>query len=300
MERPSVLIVDDEAVNLHILRYFLQEDYKVYTASSGGQAIQLLESITVDLILLDIVLPDMSGHDVCQRLKSDAATHDIPIIFVSGRGSTPDVVRGFELGAADYVGKPFQPLVVKARVKTHVEQKIMRDRLRSYAELDSLTLLANRRRFDETLEKEWRRCQRNGQPLSLILSDVDFFKRYNDTYGHPAGDLCLRTVGNHFGTALRRAGDLAARYGGEEFVILLPETSLESALHVAEVLRAKIEDSAMPHAGSLISSVVTVSLGVASTVPSEDNSPKDLVAIADQQLYQAKSCGRNMSCGAPL
>jgi diguanylate cyclase (GGDEF)-like protein len=193
----------------------------------------------------------------------------------------------------DYITKPFSLPIVKARVGTHLELKRCRDLLRAHAFVDGLTGLANRRRFDEALSQAWALAVRQRSSLGLVLLDVDHFKAYNDAYGHPAGDACLCAVGRALTTALPRVSDLVARYGGEEFVVLLPGTGLEGARDVAETLRRAVEAISLPHAHSSAADHVTVSLGVASMIPSLDLEAASLVQAADQALYRAKQDGRN-------
>jgi len=247
-----------------------------------------------DLILLDIMMPDLDGLAVCRRLKSDSRTREIPVLFLTALGGEADEMRALEAGGIDFILKPISPPVLAARVRNQLELKHQQDRLRNLSLLDGLTGIANRRRFDQYLEMEWQRCSRNSQPLSLVMGDVDFFKAFNDGYGHGRGDDCLRAVARVFGMALRRPADLAARYGGEEFVCVLPETDQEGARIVADQIMAQMEDLAMPHAFSAIARHVTVSVGIATSVrPSLGRSWKTLVEEADMWMYEAKGRGRN-------
>jgi diguanylate cyclase (GGDEF)-like protein len=245
------------------------------------------------VILLDVMMPKMDGYEVCTRLKTDPATADIPVIFITGMDETEAESRGLELGAVDYVTKPFKPVVVRARVHNHVELKRARDRLLALAATDGLTGLANRRRFDEALQSEWKRLQRTGSELGLIMLDIDHFKPFNDTYGHLAGDDCLRNVAGVLAGEMLRGPDVAARYGGEEFACILPETTLAGAVAVAERIRAGIEALGIPHSGSKVVPVVTASLGVISVLCTGVTRPEDLLLAADACLYRAKSEGRN-------
>ncbi|MFD1625875.1 diguanylate cyclase [Azospirillum griseum] len=296
--RPKILVVDDIPSNVHVLSRILKDDYDIYFATDGEKALDLVQTRLPDLVLLDIMMPGMDGYEVCARIKADPATHDIPIIFISAKSEVEDETRGLEVGAIDFITKPISPPIVKARVRNHLLLKRQTDLLRSLSFLDGLTGIANRRRFDETMAREWRRCARSRQPLSLILLDVDHFKTYNDHYGHQAGDECLRAVAAVLADRVKRTGDLVARYGGEEFVCLLPETEGEGAMQVAERLRSAVADSAIPHAQSLVASHVTISLGVATVIPTMDVAPATLTQTADQLLYQAKRSGRNRAQGA--
>ena len=241
-------------------------------------------------------MPGMDGFEVCRRLQTDPATRDIPVIFVTARDDERDETHGLAIGAVDFISKPINPAIVRARVKTHLTLKRQADLLRDWAYIDSLTGVSNRRAFDERLALEWGRAQRQRSALSVALIDIDYFKRYNDHYGHPAGDVCLRQVAAVLKGGLMRPTDLLARYGGEEFVALLPDTGAEGALQVARQLGRRVGAAAIEHAGSAVSNRVTVSLGVA-TWPQEDvDSAASLLRAADARLYRAKAQGRDQVC----
>lgn len=296
-ERPRILVVDDQPANIQTLYQVLKGDYDVAMATDGSQAIALCQRRPPDLVLLDVVMPGIDGFEVCKRLKADSATRDVPVIFVTARDSTEDETQGLEVGAVDFITKPVNPPVVRARVRTHVELKRQADFLRSMAFNDGLTGVANRRWFDERLQVEWLRCRRNKLPLSLILLDLDHFKPYNDHYGHQAGDDCLREVAGAMKARLGRPADLLARYGGEEFVCLLPETPYEGARAKAEDLGRAVFELQLAHAGSPTAPVVTISRGVATAAPAVEGSPGELLARADERLYAAKHAGRNRTEG---
>ncbi|AWU94451.1 diguanylate cyclase [Azospirillum ramasamyi] len=291
--RPKILVVDDIPSNVHVLSRILKDDYDIYFATDGEKALDLVQARMPDLVLLDIMMPGMDGFEVCRRIKSDPATHDIPVIFISAKSEVEDETRGLEVGAIDFITKPISPPIVKARVRNHLLLKRQADLLRSLSFLDGLTGIANRRRFDDAMTREWRRCTRSHLPLSLIILDVDHFKAYNDEYGHQAGDECLRLVAELLADRARRPSDLVARYGGEEFVCLLPETDGTGAIRVAEGFRAAVAEQRIPHAQSPVAPFVTISLGVATVTPSADGSPERLAEMADQLLYRAKRAGRN-------
>ena len=291
--RPKILVVDDIPSNVHVLSRILKDDYDIYFATDGEKALDLVQARMPDLVLLDIMMPGMDGFEVCRRIKSDPATHDIPVIFISAKSEVEDETRGLEVGAIDFITKPISPPIVKARVRNHLLLKRQADLLRSLSFLDGLTGIANRRRFDDAMTREWRRCTRSHLPLSLIILDVDHFKAYNDEYGHKAGDECLRLVAELLADRARRPSDLVARYGGEEFVCLLPETDGTGAIRVAEGFRAAVAEQRIPHAQSPVAPFVTISLGVATVTPSADGSPERLAEMADQLLYRAKRAGRN-------
>lgn len=291
--RPKILVVDDIPSNVHVLSRILKDDYDIYFATDGERALDLVQARMPDLVLLDIMMPGMDGFEVCRRIKADPAIHDIPVIFISAKSEVEDETRGLEVGAIDFITKPISPPIVKARVRNHLLLKRQTDLLRSLSFLDGLTGIANRRRFDDAMAREWRRCARSNLPLSLIILDVDHFKAYNDHYGHQAGDECLRMVAELLSDRARRPSDLVARYGGEEFVCLLPETDGPGAVRVAEGFRTGVAECRIPHAQSPVIPYVTISLGVATVIPSADGSPEQLAEMADQLLYRAKRTGRN-------
>lgn len=289
----TILVVDDSPMNIKILHEILHGEYRVLFATSGAEALTTVAAALPDLILLDIMMPEMDGYEVCRRLKDDPRTRRIPVIFVTALADQEDEAKGLALGAIDYISKPVNQAVVRARVKNHLELKKYQDFLQNLALLDGLTGIANRRNFDERLAAEWKRAKRNRLPLSLLLLDVDYFKLYNDHYGHAEGDECLRRIAAVLRQGTTRPADLAARYGGEEFVILLPETDRKGAAVTAEKVMATVTELAIPHAYSKVASHVTVSIGATSLTPNEERTPEQLVKAADQALYQAKEQGRN-------
>ncbi len=410
--KPAILIVDDAPDNLGALRsMMLRQGYQTFVATSGDRALDIAQRVKPDLILLDIVMPGIDGLETCRRLKAHPATTRIPVIFMSARGETEDIVAGFDTGAADYIPKPLRLEEVCARVRAQLRlrsgsdtQSEQTDRLRmivnsmdqgllivegcgrvQYANpacdrylgyapeelvgqslkdlldchepgccegldamtygtrevkirhrdgalramdltmtpmhaadglfvvllhdithhkqsedalqraalLDPLTKIANRRHFDAFLDKEWHRAIRNAQPLSLVVLDVDHFKLYNDTLGHAAGDVCLQKVAQTLQDHAARPTDLAARYGGEEFVLLFAETPAESALRLAEMIRAAVAALEIPNPRSTTSTWLTVSVGVATIVPTQLDAIDNLFVCADRAMYAAKAGGRN-------
>ncbi|MBA5608112.1 diguanylate cyclase [Duganella sp. FT3S] len=417
----AILIVDDAPDNLGTLRKMMvQQGYQTFVATSGERALQIARRVHPDLILLDVVMPGMDGFETCRQLKSHAATQRIPVIFMSARTETEDVVAGFDIGAVDYIGKPLRMAEVCARVRTQLQirsnsenqeeqaerlrtivnnmaeglliiesdgriqftnpacdkylgyqenelagrsitellnpmvaqeyldyferyaaapqtahnhgtreviirhrngssvcmdltltpmylrqplfigllhdithHKQSEDALQRAAMVDPLTMIANRRHFDAFLEKEWQRALRSGMPLSLVVLDVDHFKLYNDTLGHPAGDACLQQVAQAIASHALRPTDLAARYGGEEFVLLFAETDADSAYLLAESIRAHVESLQLPHPRSPTSPWITVSIGVSTIQPHQLDSTESLFVAADRVMYVAKESGRN-------
>jgi diguanylate cyclase (GGDEF)-like protein len=325
----SILIVDDTPENLTVLRQMLTENgYRVRPALNGKTALTSAENDPPDLILLDIMMPGMNGYEVCQKLKSNERVRDVPVLFISALDEAIDKVKAFKEGGLDYITKPFHLEEVLARVKTHltlrnVQMKLQDQNIRLQKEieyrkqaeasleksnlhletankeleklvgLDGLTKIGNRRYFDEYLDRECQRLTRENGSLALILSDIDYFKNYNDTYGHLAGDDCLKQVAQGISNSLKRPADIVARYGGEEFVIVLPNTDLNGAIGVAETIKSEIANLKILHEQSAVSQYVSLSFGVSCTRPDQKRSPEALINTADQSLYQAKASGRN-------
>lgn len=290
--RPRVLVVDDQPMNIRVLHELLRDDCEVTMALDGERALAMCQEQPPDLVLLDVVMPGIDGLEVCRRLKADAATADIPVIFVTGQESVEDEVMALEAGAVDFITKPVKPVVVRARVHSQLLLKLQGDMLRQIASLDGLTGVANRRRFEEMLQAAWRTGLREHAPCALLMIDIDYFKKYNDHYGHPAGDACLREVAQALASCMSRPYDLIARYGGEEFVALLPGTDADGAAEIARRMLEAIAHLDREHAASPVSMHVTVSIGGASCVPLRKEGAMQLVERADAQLYIAKRGGR--------
>ena len=298
--KPKLLVVDDQPINIQVMHQVFGGDYQVFMATSGPQALAICKTNPPDLVLLDIVMPGMDGFEVCSRLKADDATCNIPVIFVTAHTDAAQETHGLGLGAVDFIAKPVNPAVVRARVKTQLTLKFQSDLLRKLVFLDGLSGVYNRRYFDQQLGIEWARSTRSSFPLSAIMIDVDHFKLFNDRYGHQSGDDCLRQIAVALKVCLKRPGDLVARYGGEEFACILPDTPFDDAMSLANDLERKVRALAIPHESSSVAEVITVSVGVATrTVDSADDAAA-LVGLADSQLYNAKQSGRGRVCGARL
>ncbi len=291
-KRATVLIVDDMSANIAILYELLGGDYDVKAATSGQDALIIARSDEKpDVILLDIEMPVMDGYAICKELKASPATNGIPIIFVTARNSPEDEEYGFNLGAVDYIVKPFYPEIVRVRVKNVVDMKRKSDMLEELSMVDGLTHIANRRSFDESYTRLFRESERENRSLSVMMIDVDYFKNYNDHYGHGKGDECLIRIAAALNGVLKRPGDIVARYGGEEFVVLLESIDLQGVEIVAQHLLEAVRDLNIPHKYSDVAEGVTISIGIAEKTG--EMTPETLLKHADDALYEAKKRGRN-------
>jgi len=315
----SILIVDDDAALVDKMVAVLRtEGYPTLTAGSAGEALNLLENAAsvnseVELVLLDLFLPDLLGVEVCGRIKASPSIREIPVIMMSVPGNESFIREAFELGAADYIEKPFGNIELLTRVSLALRLKSEMDvrnrqsqqlqslmeqlrrtneQLLQWSLVDTLTGLHNRRFFDLFVESEFNQARRESKPIALVMIDVDFFKRYNDSLGHQQGDDCLRRLGEVFSQIVNNDFNMVARYGGEEFAVVLPETNVEKAVVIAESLRLAVAGLGLPHPRSPLGHV-TISQGVASCIPDDGRQASQLIEAADQSLYQAKQRGRN-------
>jgi len=304
----KILIVDDSPTSRAALKSLLERmAHSVVEADDGKKGLEMYQQDRPDLVLIDVVMPVMDGYEAARRMRATGADEWVPIIFLSSKEDDQDLNRAIESGGDDYLVKPVSFVVLNAKIRAlqrldamHGKQlEMSRDLAAANRELeklshqDGLTGIANRRYFDGYLSTELRRAAREHQPLSLILSDVDQFKAFNDCYGHQAGDDCLRRIAAALGSVGRRPADVAARYGGEEFAMVLPGTDLDGAVDVAQSVSRVIDSLAIAHARSTVSKSVTLSQGVVSLTPEKESPPEDLIQRADQALYQAKQQGRN-------
>lgn len=291
--RQRILIVEDVRLNAQILVNVLKDDYDLMVANNGLEAMEMVREQMPDLILLDIIMPEMDGYAVCAELQSNPKTREIPILFLTALEGDQNEAYGLELGAMDYIRKPFSMPIVQTKIRNHLELKRYKDLLKRDSRIDGLTRVPNRRRFDEAFAEEKHRAIRSKKPLSVLMIDLDLFKVYNDTYGHLQGDDTLKLVAKTLHNTLQRPGDLLARWGGEEFVALLPETDCVGALAVAENLRLAIIELEIAHEASTVAKIVTVSIGAASALPGHIASYESLMQRADEAVYRAKDLGRN-------
>jgi diguanylate cyclase (GGDEF)-like protein len=292
-----ILVVDDAMENVQILHQALRDEHEVLFALSGEKALEVALAQQPDLILLDAVMPGMDGYAVCAALEASPRLQDIPVIFVTALSQPEDETRALEAGAVDFISKPFNVAVVRARVRSQLTIKRQADAMRELSMTDGLTGMANRRHFNDRLAAEWRRCARAGVPLSLIMIDIDHFKLYNDRYGHQAGDVCLQQVSAAMKRCAARPQDLLARYGGEEFILLLPQEGPEGVAAVAQRIQDEVRKLALPHEASPTAATVTISMGLATAMPPlEPQDANTLIRSADGNLYRAKQTGRDRYC----
>ncbi|MDR3333633.1 MAG: diguanylate cyclase [Treponema sp.] len=292
----KILAVDDDRANVSILHRILSPEYTVLTANSGERALKYAVEEQPDIILLDIILPDMNGFDILVKLKENPLTREIPVIIISGLNSEQDEEKGLCLSAVDYITKPFNNTIVRARIKTHIDIISHRRVIEKLSLIDPLTDIPNRRAFNDRIQMEWKRAIREKNPLSFLMIDLDNFKHYNDTYGHLQGDRLLKTVAQIFVDSAKRPADMSIRWGGEEFAVLLPHTDLKAAHIIAERIRSRVESTQVPITGGTLMTSITLSIGLASIVPTQDSSINDFIALADKYLYQAKDTGKNRIC----
>jgi diguanylate cyclase (GGDEF)-like protein len=289
----KVLVVDDTAINRQVLADLLKTDHTVILAKSGEQALALAQQHLPDLILLDVMMPEVNGYEVLRQLKSDPRTAAIAVIFITGLDTPEDEEHGLTLGASDYITKPFNLAVVRARVRCHLQLARQRRMLETLANIDGLTEIANRRHFDDRYATEWARAVQHGRLLSVAILDIDFFKDYNDRAGHAMGDRVLQAVASELANGMSRSTDLVARYGGEEFALLMPDTDIDGAVQLADRLREATGSLPIPHPDANDTNRITVSLGGATLQPGKYESASGLLKAADDHLYRAKKEGRN-------
>ncbi len=305
---PLILIVDDDLFMRKILvRYLERENYCVIEAADGMEALELYQERQPDMILLDAMMPILDGFECCSRLQELPNGDHTPVLIITALEDRESVDRAYEVGASDYVTKPIHWAVLRQRVRRLLDQANLRQQLEAanqqlavlvkelqrLVSIDGLTQVANRRRLDSYLEQECNRAIREHIPISLVLCDIDFFKNYNDNYGHQEGDRCLQEVAQAISKATNRPADLVARYGGEEFAIVLPNTDSEGGLNVAVRATEIIRSLQLPHNYSQAANHVTISCGVATLIPSQHFQTKNLLKAADLALYTAKAEGRN-------
>ena len=299
----KILLVEDSATLHYAMRnYIIEAGHTPLVAQSGEEALQMLETTPVDMIIMDVEMPGLNGFETTRLIREWLGGHWIPIIFVTGRNEDESYREGIEAGGDDYLIKPVSAMIIKAKIRAMERITEMRDQLNqlnaeleALSQLDSLTQTYNRRTFNELSQQQWLLAARQQKPMSVLMIDVDHFKLYNDHYGHPAGDICLKKITQAIRDCLHRPFDLLGRYGGEEFVVLLPETDSLGAMRVAESINAVLEKYGLRHEVSSTHQYVTVSIGGASCAQATTHTLEDLIKRADRALYKAKHSGRNRS-----
>lgn len=289
----KVLIVDDSILNLRVLTQILESEYEVVPFQEGTRLLEKTVQFQPSLILLDVIMREIGGFELLEQLKQDERTRDIPVIIITGLEGQEHEEYALECGAVDFIAKPFRNKVVKARVDTHVALYRYRKATERLALFDALTEIPNRRNFDNRLQALWSVTEEDQRSFSCGLCDIDFFKQYNDSYGHLAGDNTLRAVAQAIHQTLLPLGGFTARYGGEEFAILLPCYNAEQSMQTMELVRQQVASLAIPHLASSIAPFVTISVGGVLVTPAFTGSDGDVMQAADQTLYQAKAAGRN-------
>ena len=291
-KKHSVLVVDDEHANIMTLKHILGADHTIYVAKNGVDAIEIAEESSPDVILLDIIMPGIDGYETLAKLRDSLTTKELPVIFITGLTNSEDEEKGLELGASDYITKPFSPAIVKLRVRNQIKIIEQMRTIEQFGMTDQLTRLPNRYGFENRMKMEWGRAQREHAPISILLLDVDKFKNYNDTFGHQQGDLALQSFARALDTAVHRPADFAARWGGEEFIALLPNTNPEGSMVVAESIRKGVEEMDIPCIDKRAAKI-TVSIGAYTSTQGESEDINECITKADAALYYAKDQGRN-------
>jgi len=297
----NILIVDDEHTNSLALIHILKHEYNVFAEKCGQDAIEAVEENVPDIILLDILMPEMDGYKVLSLLKSSDKTKNIPVIIITRLSGTDDEKKGLVLGAADYITKPFIPEIIELRVRNQIKMLEQLRAIERFGMIDQLTELPNRRSFDTRFKLEWGRASREKEPISILVIDIDYFKSYNDTHGHQQGDVALQLFAKVFSSTLKRPGDFAARWGGEEFIALLPNTDVQGAIAIAEQIRKSVEEMVIPllegqgQDGCMVSKI-TASIGANTKEYGNNITVNEFFSAADKALYVAKNKGRNRVC----
>jgi len=291
-----VLVVDDSSDNLQIVgSLLLNQGCEVFVADSGERALEMAAAVHPDLILLDLMMPGMDGLETCRRLKLITGLRDVPVVILTATGDERLLLESFAVGAVDYVRKPFNPAILLVRAATHIQLYRRTRELEQLAHIDALTGLPNRRAFDQRIGEDWQRCRRNNGLLGVLMLDIDFFKQYNDHYGHQQGDLALRAVAVAMQGAARRVVDFCGRYGGEEFVVVTLCSVGTEVERLAQRIHDAVNALAIEHHGIEPGGLLSVSLGYACVSPRDAITPSSLIRAADQALYRAKAKGRNRS-----
>lgn len=315
----SILIVDDRPENLLVLESLLEDmDCNIIKANSGNEALGLMLEYEFALVLLDVQMPEMDGFETAELMRGSEKTRYVPIVFVTALSKEEiSMFKGYEVGAVDYLYKPIEPIILRSKVRIFIElfnqKKLLEEqstllklkvneltelkdanfKLENLSFIDGLTGIGNRRSFDEYIKIAWKNARRSKKPISLIMGDIDNFKLLNDKYGHLKGDDCLIDVGRTINSNIRRPLDFVARYGGEEFIVILPETNSEAAFKIAEEIRKAIKALEIPNEDSLVSEHMSMSFGLATIIPNQEDRIEDFIDQADKAMYKSKEMGKN-------
>jgi two-component system sensor histidine kinase/response regulator len=293
LKRPTIMIVDDDKINVEILASGFSDRHNIVRCNDSIQALALAIKHQPDVILLDVGMPTLNGYQVCRKLKETESTRNIPVVFSTGHDSEADEITGFMAGASDYITKPFRMDLVKLRLKNVLDLKHKTDLLEELANVDGLTHIANRRRFETIFQQKWQESIVSQSYITVFMIDIDYFKQYNDQYGHAHGDRCLVQIAQVLEMLCASNYAAPARYGGEEFVVVMSANGALSASDFAEAVRVKVLELVLPHKSSKCSEQITVSVGVATTIASHEIDKQMLLEAADKQLYVSKNKGRN-------
>lgn len=288
----KILIVDDSITQAAKLKSILEDEYEITIAQTAIEGLSCASAGRFSLILLDVVMPEMDGFMLLKKLQEEIITQSVPVILITSLSDIENEQHGFMLGAVDYITKPFHPVIVKARVNTHVKLYRYRKQVEEQSMTDQLTGIANRRQYDLYSIAKWQEAARLQVPFSIFMFDIDHFKAYNDTYGHPAGDKVIAAVAKTISGNMRRTMDFVARYGGEEFVAITLGGNPQSIFGHMKKIRKNIEKLQIPHKGN-VSKWVTVSIGGVTVTPKICDDFGTYLKIADTMLYDAKHLGRN-------
>ena len=292
LKKNTILIADDDISNIVSLMSMLQMEYTMFVAKNGHEAVQATRDQLPDLILLDIMMPEMDGYEVVAALRKDYETREIPVIFITSLDRPEDEEHGLAVGAVDYISKPFLPGIVRLRIRNQMKIINQIRTIERLSLIDQLTEIPNRRSFDKRLDNEWKRAMRDKECLSMLMIDIDDFNAFNERHGHLQGDIVLQIAAGTLTRTLKRAGDFAARWGGEEFAALLPGTDMAGAMQIAELYRENIEKVDVVCTDNN-KDKITVSVGVNTICPTPDDDIGTFISGSDVALYVAKEMGKN-------
>jgi len=291
--KEKILVVDDDDIQITLLHYILDEYFEVISTTKPTEVLKLLEKNDIHLIISDVKMPRIDGFELIKKIKEKEEYYKIPFLFVSGAKSEEEEIKGLRLGALDFIPKPYNKDIVLIKTMKHLENYKQLKFFEKNSRMDSLTSICNRRVYDEEIERNFNYAKMHKHQISLLMLDIDYFKQYNDIYGHGKGDQCLIEIATTIKGIKKRDTDIFARYGGEEFALILPDSTEESAIKIADKILKEIKNKKIPHNGSIVSKNVSISIGIVSIIPIEDTTIEDFQKMADDKLYEAKRNGRN-------